>query len=93
MDNYSNAGGCGWAHPFSKKRREECNERYEEKQAAKTSATQKEADANLLLAQAAATQAAKQEQDKWSPLAVTGVIMGSMLAIGLLVLIIKRAKK
>ena len=55
-------------------------------------AKQQEAAAEQVLAQAALE---KQRQPKtgWSPLAVTGVAVASLLGIALMVVIIRKAKK
>jgi hypothetical protein len=49
-------------------------------------------EAERLMAEAALAAASQEQEAGWSPLAVTGVVAGSMLAIGLMVVIIKRAK-
>lgn len=49
-------------------------------------------EAERMMAEAALAAASKEQDTGWSPLAVTGVVAGSMLAIGLMVVIIKKAK-
>ena len=53
---------------------------------------QTEADAEKMLAQAA-IDAQKIEDKSWSPLAVTGVVVASLLGIALMVVVIKKVKK
>lgn len=87
-DSWSNVGGCSWKHPFNKEKRAECEETYFQKK--EGSAKTIKANADLTLAQAAYEKATKTDESGWSPLAVGGVIVGSLLAIGLMVVIIKR---
>ena len=56
------------------------------------SAKEIEAQANLELARAAALKAGKAEQAPMSPLAITGIIVGSLLAITVMVVVIKKVK-
>lgn len=89
MNNeWSNIGGCSWKHPFNKDKRTECEALYLEKR--EGGAKNIKAQADLTLAQAAYEKATKTDESGWSPLAVGGVIVGSLLAIGLMVVIIKR---
>jgi hypothetical protein len=90
MDNYSYAMGYGfWCG-------KKCAER---KQAAgipplgaRKAQKGQEAEADKILAQAALERVRKEEEKGWSPLAVTGVVVGSLLGIALMVVIIKKAK-
>lgn len=87
-DQYNYAGGCGVLHPFNKTKREECEK------ANLSSPKAIQAQSDLILAQAAAVKAAQQETDtSWSPLAITGVVVGSLAAITIMVLVIKKMKK
>ena len=85
MENYSNVGGCGVLHPFNRSKRAACEESHLSKISVKEKADQD-------LAQAALAQA-QREDTSWSPLAVTGVLVASLLGIALMVVIIKKAKK
>jgi len=88
-ESWSNVGGCSWKNPFNKEKRAECEDVFMKKQA--SSAKGVGAQADLLLAQAA-LESQKKVDTGWSPLAVTGVVMGSLLGIALMVVIIKKAK-
>lgn len=50
------------------------------------------AESDALLAQAALEKTRKEEVDKWSPIAVTGVVIASLIGIALMVVIIKKVK-
>jgi hypothetical protein len=56
-------------------------------------AKQTQADAELLLAQAVSQKAGAESKEFWTPLAVTGVVVGSLLAITLMVIGIKKYAK
>ena len=83
-DEYDYAGGCGVLHPFSKKRREAC-------EAANLRAKTTETESDILLARATLAKAS-QQQVQMSPLAITGIIVGSLLAITVMVVVIKKVK-
>lgn len=83
-DAYDYAGGCGVLHPFNKKRREEC-------EAANLKAKTTETESDILLARATLLKAG-QQQVQMSPLAITGIIVGSLLAITVMVVVIKKVK-
>jgi hypothetical protein len=83
-DAYDYAGGCGVLHPFSKKRREAC-------EAANLKAKTTETESDILLARATLAKAS-QQQVQMSPLAITGIIVGSLLAITVMVVVIKKVK-
>lgn len=90
VETYSEVGGCSVMHPFNKTKRKRCEDAWYAKQAGKTA----ESQAELVLAQAAQAQVTQApEEDKWSPMAVGLVTAGSLLAIGLMVLIIRRARR
>lgn len=87
-DEYNYASGCGFLHPFNKERRQECET------SKGPSAKQTQAQADLILANAAAVKAAQaQQEDKWTPMAIAGVVVASFLAITLMVVVIKKVKK
>lgn len=84
-DEYNYAGGCGVLHPFDKKKREAC-----EKANLTAKTTEKQSD--VLLAQAALNKSL-QKDEQMSPLAITGIIVGSLLAITVMVVVIKKVRK
>jgi hypothetical protein len=89
-DNYNYAGGCGVKHPFNKAKRAECERIHLEKKNIKSGNT----ESDKLLAQAAVLKAGQVETNtQMSPLAITGIIVGSLLAITLMVVVIKKVKK
>lgn len=89
MENWSNYGGYGFW----------CDRACAEAKAkagipplgSRRGTKQTQAEAEKELAQAAKEQAGKTQG--WSPLAVVGVVAGSMLAISLLAVIVIRARK
>ena len=89
-DNYNYAGGCGVKHPFDSVKKAECERLHLEKKNIKSGNT----ESDILLAKAALLKAGKTEVDtQMSPLAITGIIVGSLLAITLMVVVIKKIKK
>ena len=89
-DNYDYAGGCGIKHPFNKSRREACEKIHLEKQNIKGGNT----ESDILMAKAAYLKASQpQVNTQMSPLAITGIIAGSLLAITLMIVVIKKIKK
>ena len=87
-DAYDYAGGgalgCDVLHWASKKKREAC---YEQQKDAR-----KESESDILYARAALLKAGKVDQAPMSPLAITGIIVGSLLAITVMVVVIKKVK-
>jgi hypothetical protein len=89
-DNYNYAGGCGVKHPFNKAKRAECERIHLEKKNIKSGNT----ESDKLLAQAAVLKAGQVETNtQMSPLAITGIIVGSLIAITIMVVVIKKVKK
>jgi hypothetical protein len=89
-DNYNYAGGCGVKHPFNKSKRAECEKIHLEKKNLKGG----NSESDKLLAQAALTKASQPETNtQMSPLAITGIIVGSLIAITIMVVVIKKVKK
>lgn len=85
--NWSNVGGCAVLHPFNEEKRQECEAAYSGK------AKNVSAQADLLLAQAALEKQRKLDQPKgWSAGQTTMVVVGSLLAITIMIVVIKRAK-
>lgn len=83
-DEYDYAGGCGVLHPFNDRKRAECEKAH---LTAKTTET----ESDILLARATLLKAG-QQQVQMSPLAITGIIVGSLLAITVMVVVIKKVK-
>jgi hypothetical protein len=87
-DAYDYAGGgalgCDVLHWANKKKREAC---YEQQKDAR-----KESESDILYARAALLKAGKVDQAQMSPLAITGIIVGSLLAITVMVVVIKKVK-
>lgn len=82
--NWSNAGGCAILHPFNKEKQAECE---------KGSAKNLSAQADLLLAQAALEKSKQpQQQSGWSATQTTMVVIGSVLALTLMIVIIKKIR-
>lgn len=89
-DNYNYAGGCQAAHLFDAKKRAECEKAHLEKVNAKSG----NSESDILLAKAALLKAGQPQTDaQMSPLAITGIIVGSLLAITVMVVVIKKVKK
>ena len=100
-DNYNYATGrlCGWI--IRKDKRKACEEARDErvtekrdfklgKQNLKSGST----ETDLTLAKAALTKASQPETNtQMSPLAITGIIVGSLIAITIMVVVIKKIKK
>ena len=85
-DDWSNAGGCGILHPFSAAKRATCEANF-----AASSPKAIKAQSDLLLAQAVADKAAKEDDSSWTATQTAMVAIGALLTIGLVVVIIKRA--
>jgi hypothetical protein len=88
-DNYNYAGGCGVKHPFNATKRAECERLHLEKKNLKGG----NSESDKLLAQAAVIKAGQVDSSQMSPLAITGIIVGSLLAITVMVVVIKKVKK
>lgn len=91
-DDYNYASGCGALHPFNKAKREACEKAKSEKKQAKLDLKISSAESDKKLAEAALISANKPET-QMSPLAITGIIVGSLLAITVMVIVIKKVKK
>ena len=88
LDNYNNASGvlsCGVTHPFSAKKRQECQD-------AQNELAGKSADADLLMAQAVLAKSQQAQTEGLSAMAITGIIVGSLMAITVMVVVIKKVK-
>ena len=96
QDDYSNAGGCGFMHPFNKGRRDACEKSHAEKK--KNQSGNGEADilmsqAILKLAESPAQQMNQHSGSGLSGLAIGGIVLGSALMLVLMVIVIKKVKK
>ena len=88
-DNYSNYGGYGFW----------CGKKCAERKiavgipplGAKRAAQATEAGSDLMLAQAA-LEKTRNKDNAWSPVAVGGIVIGSLLTIAIMVVIIKKSK-
>tara|TARA_R110000787_G_scaffold44415_4_gene109009 strand:- start:1386 stop:1661 length:276 start_codon:yes stop_codon:yes gene_type:complete len=91
MDSYSQALGYGWF----------CGRNCAERKiaagippiGARRASKAQDATSDAVIAQAGLEKIRNQEDESWSPMAVTGVVVGSLLAIAVMVVIIKKAKK
>ena len=93
-DNYSYATGrlCGWITDKSKKA--ECEKVRDARVTSKQQSKSGNTETDKLLAQAALVKAGQPQTDtQMSPLAITGIIIGSLLAITVMVVVIKKVKK
>lgn len=94
MDDYNYASGCGVLHPFNKAKREACEKNAEKKRETKLNIKVSDAESNKILAEAVALKSSKTESNtQMSPLAITGIIVGSLLAITVMVVVIKKVNK
>lgn len=93
-DNYNYATGrlCGWI--VNKKKKAECEKVRDTRKTAKRDAKSGNTETDKLLAQATVLKAGQTQPDnQMSPLAITGIIVGSLLAITVMVVVIKKIKK
>ena len=93
-DNYNYATGrlCGWI--INKAKKAECEKARNERVTAKQQAKSGNTESDKILAQAALVKAGQTQPDtQMSPLAITGIIVGSLLAITVMVVVIKKIKK
>jgi len=87
-NNWSNVGGCWAKHPFSAEKRAQCEQTY-----ASTNPKALQAAADAALAQAAAEKARSGGEAGWTPTQTAAVAIGSLLAIGLVAILIVKAKQ
>lgn len=81
-------GGCGLPHPFDKEKRAERQACLEAKRSSKPKSMDSQAD--LILAQAAADKA-NQPSNSWTPTQILMVTGGSILALTIMIVVIKKA--
>lgn len=94
-DNWSNIGGCSLKHPFSKDKREDCEEDFLSKKGVKASETQAEADKLMAEALLAKSKQA-QQPDAWTPertAKVVGISLGVIMVGVIAVVLIRRKRK
>ena len=93
-DNYNYATGRLCEFIIKKDKKAECEKARDERKTEKRDAKSGNTESDKLLAQAAVLKAGKVETDtQMSPLAITGIIVGSLLAITIMVVVIKKVKK
>lgn len=83
LDDYNYAGGCYLKYPFDKAKRDECEA---------NSPKNLSAQSDLLLAKATLDKVNKPQQQGMTPLQIVGVVAGSLMAITVMVVVIKRVK-
>lgn len=89
--DWNNIGGCFAKHPFNKANRAACEQAYLQKQALDPKAIQAQSDYEL--AKAAGSKAAQSSAGTWTAGQTALVAIGSLLAIGLVAVVIIKAKK
>lgn len=85
LDPYSYAGGCQVLHPFNKKKADECEK-------ANLTAKTTESESDKAIARAIELKASQPQQQPLGALAITGIIVGSLMAITVMVVVIKKVK-
>lgn len=93
-DDYNYAAGrlCGFI--IRKDKRKACEEARGERKTEKLQAKSGNTETDKILAQAALTKASQVETNtQMSPLAIGGIIIGSLIAITIMVVVIKKIKK
>ncbi len=93
-DSYDYATGrlCGWI--TNKAKKAECEKVRDSRVSAKQQSKSGNTETDKLLAQAAVLKAGQPQTDtQMSPLAITGIIVGSLLAITVMVVVIKKVRK
>ena len=81
--SWSNAGGCGVLHPFNQEKRAECEQNQ---------AKNIQAQADLELAGAIRDKQNQPKSTGWTATQTTMVVVGSLLALTVMVVVIKRAR-
>jgi cobalamin biosynthesis Mg chelatase CobN len=86
--NVSGLTGCWWKYPLAKQKeqRKKCEDET-------LNLKSRKADEDAKYAEAVLIKAKQVDQNAWSPLAITGVIVGSLFAITLMIVVIKRSQK
>ncbi len=92
-DNYNYATGRFCELVFDKTKKAECEKVRGERKTEKRDAKSGNTESDKLLAQAAVLKAGQVDASQMSPLAITGIIIGSLLAITVMVVVIKKVKK
>jgi hypothetical protein len=89
LEDYSNASGGRLCFLKSGSKKEECLEAQAERKSSKPKSL--EAQAELELAKAISEKAGQKEEGM-SAMAITGIIVGSLMAITVMVVVIKKVK-
>lgn len=98
-EDWSAAGGCKALHPFNRSKREACEERVAERKAnkprnvkkqTKADAKYTEAEAKLKEAEALKALAEKPAEKGMGPLAIVGIVAGSLAMITIMIVVIKK---
>lgn len=92
-DNYNYATGRFCELVFNKTKKAECEKVRDERKTEKRDAKSGNTESDKLIAQAALLKAGKVDSSQMSPLAITGIIVGSLLAITVMVVVIKKVRK
>jgi hypothetical protein len=90
--NWNNATGrlCGWIMNPAKK--SECEEARDERKTGKLDAKSGNTESDKIIAQAILEKQRRPAEVGMSPMAITGIIVGSLMAITIMVVIIKKVK-
>ena len=99
-EDYSNAGGCGVAHPFDDKKRKSCEKAHSDKLKIKQGSDQGSLDVqkqqNELLKIKLQNDEKQSQRDankkQMTPLQIVGIVGGSLMAITIMVVVIKLVK-
>ena len=92
-DDYNYATGTLCEFIIKKDKKAECEKVRDERKTEKRDAKSGNTESDKLLAQAAVLKAGQVDSSQMSPLAITGIIVGSLLAITVMVVVIKKVKK
>jgi hypothetical protein len=90
LDNYNNASGGRFCFLKSGSKKEECLKAQSERKDEKPKTL--EAQAELLTAQAVLSKSQQATEQGLSPMAITGIVVASLLTITLMVVVIKRTR-
>jgi len=91
-DEYDYASGYLCELIIKKDKKAECEKSRDERKTSKRVAKSGETESDKIIAQAILAKQSKPEQAQMSPLAITGIIVGSLLAITVMVVVIKKVK-
>lgn len=91
-DEYNYAAGRLCEFIIRKDKKAECEKARDERKTEKRDAKSGNTETDKILAQAALLKAGQPQEVGMSPLAITGIIVGSLLAITVMVVVIKKVK-